>query len=111
MQRIEHGQKAFAGDAGEPVDAVPDELIDEDTAAGAGFCWCGHATNSADSNSRLCAVMPRFKRGIQYSMSPILFPIAKDGVLDRPVKPGDDSNRGYAAASVDSTSLIQYDVP
>jgi hypothetical protein len=55
--------------------------------------------------------MPRFKRGIQYSMSPILFPIAKDGVLDHPVKPGDDSNRGYAAASVDSTSLIQYDVP
>ncbi len=55
--------------------------------------------------------MPRFKRGIQYSVSSVCFDHVRDGLLDRPVKPGDDSNLSYAAASVDSTSLIQYDVP
>ena len=37
MQRIEHGEKAFAGDAGQAIDALPDELINQDAAAGAGF--------------------------------------------------------------------------
>ena len=37
--------------------------------------------------------MPRFKRGIQYSVLPVCFHNARRGVLDRPVKPGDDARR------------------
>jgi hypothetical protein len=36
VQRVEHGQKAFAGHAEELLDAVGDELVDQDLAAGAG---------------------------------------------------------------------------
>ena len=54
MQRIEHGEKTFAGDAGQPVDALLDELVDQDAAAGAGFFWC-----------RSCAEL----RGLKQSVS------------------------------------------
>jgi hypothetical protein len=34
--------------------------------------------------------MPRFKRGIQYAAA---FDTTASGILDRPVKPGDDGKR------------------
>jgi len=34
--------------------------------------------------------MPRFKRGIQYSVSVVCAHNYRRGVLDRPVEPGDD---------------------
>jgi len=34
--------------------------------------------------------MPRFKRGIQYSAEPLSSLHEPHGILDRPVKPGDD---------------------
>jgi hypothetical protein len=41
-------------------------------------------------------VMPRFKRGIQYSVSLIFSHNARHGVLGRPVRPGDDKRNGSA---------------
>jgi len=37
-------------------------------------------------------VMPRFKRGIQYTAVLICLNNVRHGVLDRPVEPGDDNN-------------------
>jgi len=34
--------------------------------------------------------MPRLDRGIQYSAAPVVSYYARHGVLDRPVKPGND---------------------
>jgi len=35
--------------------------------------------------------MPRLDRGIQYAAAPAVSCNARRGILDRPVKPGDDS--------------------
>jgi hypothetical protein len=43
------------------------------------------------AEARPPAVMPRFKRGIQVSQRPLVGTTAVSGMLDRPIKSGDDT--------------------
>jgi hypothetical protein len=41
--------------------------------------------------------MPRLDRGIQYSVAAVLSRNIRRGILDRPVKPGDDTEQVESA--------------
>jgi hypothetical protein len=53
------------------------------------------------------AVKPRFKRGIQKSVPLVCAHRARHGLLDRPVKPGDDARRKRRAPSPIFASTIR----
>ncbi|MEY9125197.1 hypothetical protein ABIA03_002458 [Bradyrhizobium yuanmingense] len=53
------------------------------------------------------AVMPRLDRGIQYAAARPLWP-RRLGVLDRPVKPGDDTEGGVRAPSPNPAQLSHF---
>jgi hypothetical protein len=57
------------------------------------FCKSSGKVCRENAESRSLIVMPRFKRGIQYA---VLSRIGRtvSGILDRPVKPGDDARAG-----------------
>jgi hypothetical protein len=55
--------------------------------------------------------MPRFKRGIQYSLSLIVLTASDTDYWIARSSRAMTAIVTYAAANVDSTSLIQYDVP
>jgi hypothetical protein len=113
MQRVEHSEKTFAGDAGQAINALLDELVDENAAAGAGVCGCHwealfvRTTVTERLTLILRSIAQRCVSKDEATASASWF----ETPAFRRLLTMRRTSGHHAAASVDSISLIQYEVP